>query len=119
MALSEDDKKRIEEEEYRKHVQSQLRNTQRLDLNHRIESVIESVIESMEAGREICRGFRNMIATLRTALDWALMICAVCGGVVILIVEPSVEGIIFGIIFWIFTSCALFLWIKEKKGNAK
>lgn len=64
MALSEDDKRRIEEEEYRKHVQSQLRSTQRLDLNLRG----DQRIETHGVGREM---YRDAKAAARVAAESA------------------------------------------------
>ncbi len=42
MPLSDEDKKRIEEEEYRKHVQSQLQDTQRVDVNVKSDQRVET-----------------------------------------------------------------------------
>ncbi len=42
MPLSDEDKKRIEEEEYRKHVQSQLQDTPRVDVNLKNDQRIET-----------------------------------------------------------------------------
>ncbi len=70
MALSEDDKKRIEEEEYRKHVQSQLRNTRRIDLDLRG----DQRIETHGVGREIYRDFKNLIGRLPSIVFWTSVI---------------------------------------------
>lgn len=59
MPLSEDDKRRIEEDEYRKHVQSQLKDTQRIDVNLKN----DQRIETHGVGREIYRDVKRELTS--------------------------------------------------------
>lgn len=56
MPLSDEEKKRIEEEEYRKHVQSQLETTERKDVNINA----ESRLEHHGVGREVYRDTKKV-----------------------------------------------------------
>ena len=77
MPLSEDDKRRIEEDEYRKHVQSQLQNTQRLDVNLKN----DQRIETHGVGREI---YRDVKRELDAAGDFFFRIVLLVGACLII-----------------------------------
>jgi hypothetical protein len=64
MPLSDENKKRIEEEEYRKHVQSQLQNSARTDIN--IKS--DQRVETHGVGREIYKDMKEGIDDLGNLL---------------------------------------------------
>ena len=103
MPLSDDDKKRIEEEEYRKHVQSQLQDTQRVDVNLKNDQRIEThgvgreMYDDAKAvgyavGKTAAKEIPIFFETLTRILWWTV------GGLVLLIL---ITGLIAGI-GWLF-----------------
>ena len=76
MPLSDEDKKRIEEEEYRKHVQAKIQDTQRVDVN--VKS--DQRIETHGVGREMYRDAKTMLDLIPVYLAISFAICFLLAG---------------------------------------
>ena len=101
MPLSDEDKKRIEEEEYRKHVQAKLQDTQRVDANLKNDQRIETHGVGREmygeakavghaVGKTAAKEIPVFFATLTRIMWWAV------GGLVLVILIAGIAWLFGG-----------------------
>ena len=87
MPLSDEDKRRIEEEEYRKHVQSRLQDTRRVDVNLKTEQRIETHGVGRQIYNDVTEGVEQAMGIWLRAMLW--------GSVVVLVLMGGFFAVVF------------------------